>query len=42
MSKNSKQSDELKPKKAPLVYINRLERKELDARAYEGLPRRNK
>lgn len=39
MNKNSKQSDELKPQKAPLVYINRLEMKELDENnRYEFIP----
>ena len=39
MSKNSKQSDDTKPKKTPLVYINRLEMKELDENnRYEFIP----
>ena len=39
MNKNRKKSEDKKPKKAPLVYINRLEMKELDkANGYEFIP----
>lgn len=39
MNKNRKQSEDKKPKKAPLVYINRVEMKELDENnGYEFLP----
>jgi len=39
MNKNRKQIEDKKPKKAPLVYINRVEMKELDENnEYEFLP----
>ena len=39
MNKNRKQIEDKKPKKAPLVYINRVEMKELDENSeYEFLP----